>query len=316
MPSQPQHSRTASPTATLLGVTAIAFWSTIIAVSRSMTEHLGTLTSGAALYLLAGALGSLPLLATQRRRDQLRRLPRPYVLYCGGLFVGYGVLLYAALGLSATRQQVLEVTVINYLWPGLTLAFSVPLLKNKARVPFLLVGVLLCMVGVALAAGITRPAGGGAAPPLAHYLPHLLAVGAALSWPLYSNLSRLWAGEAEGNGVPLFLFATGILLLAMRCFHPEQTHWTAASAAEIGYAAVFPMLLGYVCWDVAMRKGNLPVVAALSYLTPVLSLTFSSLYLRVPLTTTHWTACLLVVVGAVACKLGIVEGSRDGGGPG
>jgi len=295
-----------------MGVAAIAFWSTMIAVSRSMTEPLGTLTSGALLYLLAGALGSLPLLATRRGREQLRRLPRRYVLYCGGLFVGYGVLLYVALGLSASRQQVLEVTVINYLWPGLTLAFSVPLLKHRARLPFLLVGVLLCMVGVTLAAGITRAAGGGGAAPWAHYLPPLLALGAAVSWPLYSNLSRVWAGEADGNGVPLFLFATGVLLLAMRCFHPEVTHWTAASAAELGYAAVFPMLLGYVCWDVAMRKGNLPVVAALSYLTPVLSLTFSSLYLRVPLTTTHWIACLLVVVGAVACKLGIIDGLRAG----
>ena len=282
-----------------------------MAVSRSMTEQLGTLTSGAALYLLAGALGCLPLAVHAGRRARIPELPRRYLVICGGLFAAYGILLYSALGLCATRRQVLEVTVINYLWPGFTLVLSIPILKHRARVPLLLAGVVLCLAGVCLASGLVNAPTAPGAQARAGAVPHALALGAALAWPLYSNLARLWARDAAGNGVPLFLLATGLLLMAARAAHAEPARWTVPAALEVLYAAVVPMLLGYMLWDIAVRRGNLPLVAALSYATPVLSIVFTSLYLDVPLARAHWAACGLVVGGALCCKLAV----RDAAAP-
>lgn len=292
---------------TVLGVAAIGLWSTVIAVSRSLTEQLGTVTAGAALYLLAGVLGSAPLLASRQGRRRLWGLPATYVAGCGGLFAAYGAFLYGALGFCVARRQVLEVTVINYLWPGLTLVFSVPILKNRPRWAFLGPGIVVCLTGVALAAGVTGRGEVGGGSLLRAYLPHLLALAAAVSWGLYSNLSRRWAAAAEGHVVPLFLLATGLLLSAFRWLHPETAQWSLRTGLELLYGALFPMLLGYVCWDVAMRKGDLPLVAALSYLTPLLSLLVTGVYLRVALRPIHWVAGALVVGGAAACKLGISE---------
>jgi drug/metabolite transporter (DMT)-like permease len=101
----------------------------------------------------------------------------------------------------------------------------------------------------------------------------------------------------------LFLLATGLVLLLVRCGVVEQTMWSWRVGAEVAYVAVGPTLLAYVGWDTAARRGNLSLVAAMSYLTPLMSVGISSLYLGLPIGPLQWLAGVLVVVGAVWCQL-------------
>ena len=297
---------------TLLGFLAILFWSTTVALSRSLTEQLGAITAAAAIYGLAGALGLVYLVLTGRRLRSALDLPTPYLLGCGGLFVVYALGLYLAIGLASSRQEVLGVGVVNYLWPGLTLLFSIPILKKKARI-FLLPGILIAFAGVLLASlqerSISWPSFVGDL--RAGYLPYVLALVAAVSWGLYSNLSRRWGGDTGRSGVPFFLLATGLLLGILRWLFPEESHWDVRTALEVVYMALVPSLLAYMFWDSAMRKGNMVLVASFSYLTPLLSTAVSSLYLRVVPGPTLWIACLLVVGGAVICKASFKENCSE-----
>jgi len=136
--------------ATGLGFMAILFWSTTIAFSRSLSEQIGTLTTAAAVYLLGGLLGCLSLVLRGKKLRDILALPHAYLGVCGALFAIYALCLYLAIGLAADRHQVMAVGVINYLWPGLTLAFSVPILKRRARAG-LLPGIALAFAGVVLA---------------------------------------------------------------------------------------------------------------------------------------------------------------------
>lgn len=122
-----------------------------------------------------------------------RRLSLPsstYLVGCGFLFVVYMVCLYVAIGFASDRQQVLEVALINYLWPALTLAFAIPILKKKVRV-WLVFGVFLGFVGVFLAtfSGESFSWRTFAENMAVNYLPYAFAFVAAVSWALYSNLS-------------------------------------------------------------------------------------------------------------------------------
>jgi len=292
---------------TLLGIVAILLWSTTIAVSRSLVEEAGTLTAASATYLLSGAIGCAWLAA----RGRLRRagsLPRLYLFGCGGLFVLYMVSLYAAIGLAADRSQVIGVGIVNYLWPGLTLVLSVPLLGKRAG-PLLVPGAVIAFAGAALAgaqaggSSWSAPAAGGAR----GLLPYAFALVAAVTWALYSNLSRRWAGEGEGGAVPLFLLASGLVLGLLRLLCPEETTWTPRALAELGYMALFSALLAYAFWDLAMRKGNIILVAALSYFTPLLSTLVSCIYLKVTPGPALWIACALVVAGAVLCRISVTD---------
>ena len=295
---------------TLAGAAAICLWSTTIAFSRALTEQLGTLTAAAFIYIIAGTVGIL--LASRGKMQNLRNmllLPRAYLLGCGALFVIYIASLYLSVGYAANRSQVLAVGLINYLWPGLSLAFSIPLLHRRAR-PWLAAGILLALAGVWTA--VLYQADDAAGTLLAiisegSLVPYSLALLAAVCWGLYTNLSRRWGSPDGAGAVPLFLLASGLLLGVMRLFSIETSHWQPSALVQLGYMALFPAMLAYVLWDDAVRKGNIILVATLSYLTPLLSTLISVIVLGVDAGPGLWIGTFLVMVGAALSKWSIPD---------
>ena len=306
--SQPSHKRS---TYTALGLISIVFWSTTIAVSRSLAEEIGALAAGACMWLAGGVLGFLYWGLVRRSLGRIFLLPRAYLLGCGGCFVAYMVCLYLAIGLAADRQQTLEVGILKYLGPSLTLVLSVPILGVRVR-PAFWAGVVLALAGAALAP--LRPEEYSATVLAGHLrshpAPYLLAVAAGLLWALYSVLSRRWAAEAEGGAVPLFALASGVVLgvmsLALPALDPRALsglpQWSPLVVGELAFMAVFPVLVAYVFWDAAMRRGSATFVAACSYAIPLVSTAISSVYLSIVPAPTLWIACALVIAGAVLCQ--------------
>ena len=297
---------------TALGLLAILLWSATFAVSRSLAEKIGFVTAGAAMLIAGGVLGCLYVVVVEgRRAAAVFRLPRAYLLGCGALLVTYMVCLFLSIGLAASRQQTIEVGIINYLWPGLTLVFAIPILGANVRWSFF-VGLAMAAAGAALA---PLRLGEYSAEALlenlrTNPLPYGLALVGAIVWALYSVLSRRWAGGAEGGGVPLFTLAAGLVLLALRPAFHETSCWSLQAAGELAFMAVFPVMIAYAFWDRAMRLGNVTFVAAASYLTPLLSTVLSVLYLRVDLGWNLWLACGLIVAGAVLAQGSVVKPAR------
>ncbi|HZK40114.1 MAG TPA: aromatic amino acid DMT transporter YddG [Atribacterota bacterium] len=296
---------------TMFGIFAILFWGTTIAFSRSLTEQLGPLTAASWIYLLSGIWGCIYLISTPGGIKKTFQLPILYLIGCGALFVIYTVSLYLAVGLAFSREQAIEVSIINYLWPGLTLVFSLPILHKKAKLT-LIPGMVLAFSGFYLA---TVNSGMFSWEVFkgnfqVNYLPYLLAFIAAISWGLYSNLVRRWAGHTEGGAVPLFLLVTGLILTTIRFIFPEESSWTPRVLAELLYMSIFPTFLAYLFWDRAMRKGKIILVVSFSYFTPLLSIIISSLYLQVAIKNNLWLACGLVIAGAVICKFSIIDKTK------
>ena len=297
---------------TVLGILAIIFWGTTIAFSRSLTEQLGSITAASWIYLLSGVFSCIYLVSIPTGFSKVFQLPSLYLFGCGTLFVFYTVCLYLAVGLAFSREQVIEVSIINYLWPGLTLVFSLPILHKKARIS-LIPGVVMAFAGfylVAVQSGMFSWEGFKGNFQI-NGLPYLLAFMAAVSWGLYSNLSRRWAGHTEGGAVPIFLLVTGLILTILRFAFLEESYWTPRIVIELLYMSIFPTFLAYTFWDKAMRKGKIILVASLSYFTPLLSIIISSLYLQVVVRENLWIACGLVIVGAIICKYSVVNRAKE-----
>ncbi len=229
---------------TALGILAILIWSTSFAFGRSIMEQLGTFGGAACIYLLGGVLGC-GMAALQGRLAGVQRMPRSYLVVCGGLFVAYIVTVQTGIGLARDRQQAVEVILLNYLWPGLTMALSVPIQRRRARWwlgPGVLLGIGGAMLGVASGRGIsgwqmldnlrTQP------------WPYVLGVAAALSWALYSNLSRRLAGDGQASGVPVFLLASGAAMGVLWLFASEPMHWGLRVELESAVRGAVPGLAG------------------------------------------------------------------------
>ena len=294
---------------TVLGLLAVLCWSMSIAFARRVTEDFGIFDGLAISNFAGGALGCVWLASTGRLRRALA-MPRAYHLVCGGLMVGYCLCYSMAIGLARDRQTVLEVGIINYLWPGLTMLFAVPILGRHAK-PLLLPGILLAFAGAALSIGQGH---GFSWDAFGRHLlscsrAHLLALAGALLWGLYSNFNvRLTVGVA-GEAMPLHLTAAGLGLFIMRIatggsatWHPVGTSWIYLAAT-----AIFPVLLGYLFWEVALRRGHLNIVVPASYGIPLLSTVVSVFVLGIQPGPGLWIACMLVIAGALICKNSLRE---------
>ena len=292
---------------TILGIVAIVLWGTTIAFARSLTEQIGPITSVSLIYLIGGTFGCGYLIARGKLRENFTSLNPQYLLGCGGLFVLYMVCFYLAIGLATNRSQVLEVGLVNYLWPMLTLLVSVQILKMRASI-FLVPGAIVATTGVFLATTQNQPISWQSFQTnlTQNCTPYILALIAAVSWALYSTLSRKWAGDADNGAVSVFMLATGVILGLARLFSPEQTNWTGRAVLELFYMAIGPNL-AYVFWERAMRKGDIILVASCSYLTPFLSTVISCCYLGVLAGVKLWVGCVLIIAGAIVCKLSVKE---------
>jgi len=292
---------------TAAGILAVLIWSTSFAFGRSIMEQLGTFGGAACIYLLGGGLGFL-LMVLRGGLGSFQRMPSAYLAVCGGLFVTYIVTVQAGIGFARDRQQAVEVILLNYLWPGLTMALSVPIQRRRARwwlAPGVVLGIAGACLGVASGRGIS---GWHLVENLRVWpVPYVLGVIAAFSWASYSNLSRRLAGDGRGSGVPVFLLASGLALGVLYLFWREPMRWSGRVELELLYAALFPGLLAYTFWEIAMRRGRMGLVVATSYLTPLLATIVTCWYLHVPLGPRLLVACGLVVAGAVLSSHAVRE---------
>jgi drug/metabolite transporter (DMT)-like permease len=294
--------------ATAGGFGAILLWSTTIAVARSLSEQLGPVTAAAAVYGVAGTVSLTRLAVRGANRRQIRQLPRNYLIGCGTLFIAYTLFLYLAIGLAADRQQVLEIGLLNYLWPALTLLLSVALLR-KAATLLLFPGTVLAVLGVILV--LTH----GADVSWRSFVHNVeinpaaysLGLAAAAAWALYSVLACKWAGGSAAGGVDLFLPATAAVLLLMCLGVHEPRVWSARSIAEAGFLGM-ATYAAYALWDTAMRTGNLVLVAAGSYMTPLFSTVVSCLYLAIMPGPGLWLGCGMLVAGSLLSWRSVSDG--------
>ncbi len=286
-----------------LGILAILFWSTSVGFGRTLTEQVGPLRAAAWIHLLGGTVSCALIIVRGSAIEVIRHSGPRYLCGCGGLFAAYMICLYLGIGLSADRLEAVQVGLINYLWPALTLVLAVPILKWKAKAVPLSLGIGLALFGMALAAWDP-----GDSPALFSVLgrrslfPSLLGLMAAVAWASYSNLSRLWGKSEAGSTVPVFILATGILLLGLATIFPEPGRWTGVALWNLLYLAMVPTFLAYLFWDRAVRRGNFILVASFGYLTPLLSTLVSAAYLGVQPGLRLWIACALVIGGAAFCN--------------
>ncbi|WP_263147439.1 aromatic amino acid DMT transporter YddG [Pseudomonas sp. RIT-PI-AD] len=282
--------------ATLCGLAAILLWSTSAGLIRGVTEDLGALGGSAMIY----TVGTLLLLLCLGR-PRLRTFPRAYLLVGSLLFAAYEICLSLALGYATDRAQAIELGIVNYLWPCLTVLLAIAMNGQRARWP-ILPGTALALFGilwVVSGEGLSLPGllGNVAANPLSYGL----AFSGAILWALYCNLTRRFAQGK--NGVTLFFALTAVALWVQYGVSQEPAIPFSASGILELAATGTAMAAGYALWNLGILRGNMTLLATASYFTPVLSSAFAALWLHTALTLQFWQGALLVTLGSLLCWL-------------
>lgn len=281
--------------ATAIGLTAVFLWSTIVGLVRSVTEALGAVGGAAMVYTLSSVI-----LLIAVGIPKLSALPRRYLIWGGLLFAAYEMCLSLSIGFADSGTQAIEVSMVNYLWPSLTLLLTVITSKQTLR-PLIFVGMTVCLIGV------SKVLGGENGLSLHHMavnigsnpLSYGLAFAGAIIWSIYCVLTKK---IAEGyNGITLFFILTAAALWLQFAFTENQAfNFTPQLLIELSLVSC-AMGLGYAAWNTGILYGNVTVLATASYFTPVLSAFFAAQLLGENLGISFWLGALLVSAGSLMC---------------
>ena len=249
-------------TATLIGLTAILMWSLL----SVMTVATGTIPAFQ-LAAMTFAIGAVTCaLRWIGRTDAVKALWQPpvaWIVGVGGLF-GYHALYFLALRFAPPA----EAGLLNYLWPLLIVLFS-SLLPGERLAAHHIIGAVLGLAGtVLLFAGNTGSFTSGQIPGL------VAAFIAAFVWATYSVLSRRLK-SVPTDAVAGFCAVTAVLAALVHTL-VETTVWpnTPLQWAAIIGLGVGPVGAAFYAWDIGMKRGDIRVLGAASYATPLLSTTF------------------------------------------
>ncbi|MEQ9911946.1 aromatic amino acid DMT transporter YddG [Pectobacterium polaris] len=281
--------------ATLTGLLAIVLWSTSVGLIRSLTEALGPIGGAAMIY----STSTLCLLAFYGL-PRIKTLPRIYLFAGGAMFVCYEIFLSLSIGLASSRMQAIEIGMINYLWPSLTVFFSLFINQQKSR--------FLLWPGLALSLGgiVWIMKGESDWTPallwnniLANPQAYSLAFSAALTWALYCNITKRY-GQGK-SGVSLFFFVSSLVLWIQYAFSAEGAiSLTLPSSLQLLFMGT-STALAYSVWNIGIQHGNLTLLATASYFTPVLSTLLAALWLNITPAISFWQGVAMVTVGSLLC---------------
>jgi drug/metabolite transporter (DMT)-like permease len=276
------------PAATLVGFSAVSLWS-LLAFLTAASGTMPAFQLTAITFGIGGVAGMALWLARPHAIKALRQPVPVWLLGVVGLF-GYHFCYFFAL----RNAPPVEAGLINYLWPVLIVVFSALLPGEKLK-PQHLIGCALAIIGAVLV--ITRGQGFSFDPQYA--LGYGAALAAALIWSSYSVLSRRFAAVSS-DAITGFCLATAVLSgICHFIFEPTvwpTNVWQWASIVALGLG---PVGLAFYVWDIGVKRGDIQILGAASYLTPLLSTlilidTGYAAYSHFVL-----VACLLITAGAL-----------------
>jgi drug/metabolite transporter (DMT)-like permease len=275
------------------GMGAIALWGGLATLSV-LAGAIPPFQMVAMTFAVGASLGTLRARLRGVAWGDLIRWPgRVWLLGIGGLF-GYHALYFGALQLAPPA----EANLVNYLWPLLIVLLS-SLLPGERLAPHNIIGAAFGFAGtILLFAGNS-----GSSPDPAHMPGFVAAFVAAFVWAGYSVMSRRFAGVPT-DAVAGFCLATA-LLAAICHFVLETTVWpeTAMQWLAVVALGIGPVGIAFFVWDIGMKRGDIRVLGAVSYATPVLSTGFLILAgFAKPTATLAIAAALIAGGGLIAAK--------------
>lgn len=274
--------------ATLIGFTAVLMWA-LLALLTAASGQVPPFQLAAMTFLIGGLLGAVTWPFRPGAVRALRQGWQVWLLGVAGLF-GYHFVYFSAIRAAPP----VEVSLIAYLWPLFLVVFSAFLPGERLKLHHI-VGVILGLAGAA----VVITGGKGALLSQGLTFGHGLAFLCSIIWAGYSILSRRF-GTVSTDVVAGFCLMTALLSGLCHLMF-ETTVWPSdwqQWAAVLGLG-LLPVGAAFYSWDYGVKHGDIMVLGAASYASPLLSTLVLVLAGFAALSWSVLAACLLITLGAV-----------------
>ena len=276
-----------SAAATLVGFAAILMWS-LLALFTAASGRMPPFQLAAMSFAVGSVVGLGWIAADRHWRDLIQPWP-VWALGVAGLF-GYHALYFTAL----RNAPPVEAGLIAYLWPLLIVLFSALLPGERLRW-FHVAGAVLGLAGTVLI--VSR--GGGIAFDARYTLGYVAALGCALTWSTYSVLSRRFRDVPTAIVAGYCVAAALLSALAHMLFETSVWPETGVEWLAVLGLGLMPVGAAFYVWDHGVKRGDIQLLGAASYVAPLLSTLILILAGFGALTPRIALAALLISGGAV-----------------
>ena len=180
--------------------------------------------------------------------------------------------------------------IINYMWPIMTVVFACIILKERLTVKKV-VSVLISFVGVGIITGegimnfdadIITGAG--------------LCLAGAVSYGIFTSLTRK-IGYDKRIAMMLNYLTTFVLTTLINLYNGDLFLPKLNELPAFMWNGVFCIAVAGTVWIYALEAGNTAVIANLAYITPFLSLVWTSVFLNEEITVTSVVGLVVIVAG-------------------
>jgi len=205
-------------------------------------------------------------------------------------FAGYFLLKYTAYALSPVPQA----NVIHYSFTIFIVLFASPLLGQRIG-PAKLTGVVIGFAGVAVVMSDAGSFGGFRA---AHLPGYFFALGAGISFALFSVLMEKWQLDRLRSLVFLHGFSAAVLGIFLIATGGIQFPDSSAEILGAAYNGIVANALGMYFWLYAQSKcRDVSILTGVLYFIPFISLFFLRLLLAFPVPAATYTGLAFIVSG-------------------
>lgn len=283
--------------ATLIGFSAILQWSSIVGLLKKISFNIGPDLAVLFMYTFSAVI-----LLVLFRIPNLKQIPRPYLIFATVLFVIYELCFSYAIALAQTAQQAIEISLVNYLWPSLTILALILFKELKFNI-LVIIGLCISLGGI-----ILIQTGNGSfnwqtvfANIQSNPISYILAFMGASLWALYCVITKKYSHGHNPISF-FFLMITVVLWLKTLILHgvpniPEIDLTTGMYMLIVSTVTA----LGYAAWNVGIIRGNITILVTLSYFSPIFSSVISMMILQTPLSMSFWHGAILVTLGSLVC---------------
>ncbi len=282
--------------ATAIGICAVLFWG-----MSALLVHWGrSLPAFEVLTISFGLGGILYALWGRISHGGFGFLRQPWHYYAVAIFFVFGC--NACYTLALRMSPIVAANLINYLWPLMIVLLSVPMLGRPLRwwhMGGALLGFGGCALLVAGGAQLTFSS--------AHVPGYLYAFFAAISWAVYSLLLKRFYSDVPVQALAVVFI--GVALCSMMGLPADWLYdgvvnqpWRMPAGYELVSVIMTgccTLMMAYACWDYGAKKGDVRVMGAASYLTPLLSTLVLGLVGGISVSSVAWISCALVIGGAL-----------------
>lgn len=276
---------------------SIFLWSTTATISKLLLASLDSMQ----ILLVSSLFATIFLLIINLINGNMKQLKeykfKDYIQIAGigilGTFL-YNLFLY----LGIAKLEASQAFVINYLWPIMILIFACIILKEKMEAKKF-IAIILSFIGVIIVSSNGD---------LFHMqkdslLGTFYCIIAAISYGLFSVLNKKKSYN-KFVSMMLFYFVSFVISLVYILVLNKFFTLNIGQFAGLLWIGIFTSAIAFTTWALALDNGDTAKISNLAYITPFLSLVWTSLILKE-------TFNIFTVIGLVFIVGGVLIQLKD-----